>query len=390
MMNKQCLATFLLAALSAACGDDKPELTTPDASMPDSPPSACAVTPGAWSAPDFATNAAEALALRAQLDLLVGASTMEGAEKGTAPDIDEVSDLEAVYNGGTPAFSSKVHATMDAVIGDAFPEFIAIIAAGPKDLVGTGWDPGEHGGIYGARKAGINAGGIEIRQIVDKGLFAGGALYPYALKLTEDTLTPATIDAIAAAWGSNATLDSTQGVRTDSANYSFGMGFHADMAQLLTDAKAYAADSKCTTERDTAIVTFFRKWEQSMIARGFFYANGLDTGLATAGTNDDMLANALHAYSEGLGLIIGFYGAPSPTSGPLANNGRTITDADIAAILTELKVNRTDLNASTIGEFIDDSSLVAPAIANVATKLKQVYGVTDTVIAKWKDPGTGG
>ena len=34
-----------------------------------------------------------------------------------------------------------------------------------------------NGGIYGTSPRGMNAGGIEVRQIVAKGLFAGGALY---------------------------------------------------------------------------------------------------------------------------------------------------------------------------------------------------------------------
>ena len=55
------------------------------------------------------------------------------------------------------------------------------------------------------------------------------------------------------------------------ANYSKGMGFHAPIAKTLTDAKAYAADPKCTAERDAAIVAFFRQWEQSMLARFMFY-----------------------------------------------------------------------------------------------------------------------
>ena len=63
------------------------------------------------------------------------------------------------------------------------------------------------------------------------------------------------------------------GVRTDSANYSFGMSYHATIAQNLTEAKAYAADENCTAERDAAIQAFFRNWEESMIARTVHYSN---------------------------------------------------------------------------------------------------------------------
>lgn len=389
-MKKTCFALMMCSALPlAACGDDSNPVQPDAPVMPDTPSNACAVTPGTWSAPSFDTNAATALALRAQIDLLVGSSNMEGAEKGTVTTIDEVADLEAVYNGGTPALSSHVHAGFDPVMDDVFAEFVAIIAAGEQDLVTTnGWEPGTDGGIYGARKAGINTGGIEVRQIADKGLFAGGALYSYALKLTEGTINEATIDAIAAAWGSNATLDPA--TKTDSAKYSHDMGFHGKIAESLTAAKAYAADSKCTSERDAAIVAVFRQWELAMVARAIFYANKGVTDLAAAGTNDDSIANALHAYAEGLGLVIGFHGMPQPASGPLSGAGRTASDADVQALLTAFAVDRTDLGASTIGSsYVEDTTAFQDGVTAAETKVKEVYQVTDADITAFRAP-TGG
>lgn len=391
-MKKSFLAVLLCATAPMGCGDDSPG-TQPDAGVtPDTPPTGCQVT--AWSAPSFATNAADALALRAQLDLLVGANTMNGAEKGTVT-IDAIDDLEAVYDGGTPAFSANVHAGMQPIVDEVFPEFVAAIAAGNQDMVDTAWNPPANGGIWVTGPTGMesmrafNAGALELRQVVDKGLFAGGALYYYALKQTEGTITEATIDAIAAAWGSNATLDSTQGVRTDSAHYSFSMGFHDDIAKALTEAKAYAADSECTAERDAALVAVFRTWEQAMLARAFHYAYAAEDGLATA-TDDHAISGALHEFAEGLGLAIGYYGLPHPTSGPLAGAGRTITDADLDAILTALRIDRTDLAASTFGEFVTDTTAFNAAVTTFANRMKQVYGLTDADIENYKLANTPG
>src|SRR5688500_4534117 len=220
----------LFALLLAACGDGTTPPVQPDSQppTPDAPPEVtCMVTPGAWSAPNFATNAAEPLALRAQLDMLTGNPTMRGAESGTVV-VDDVADLNAVYNGGTPALSSIVSPAMDAIVDDAFAEFVPAILAGQRDLIDdTGWNPGTDGGIFGMRRAAFNPGALEVRQIVDKGLFAGGGLYRYALGLTEGTIDEAMIDKLAAAWGSNATLDPMM-MPQDSANYSFRMGFHAN------------------------------------------------------------------------------------------------------------------------------------------------------------------
>lgn len=383
---KKTFAFLLFAALPIGCGDDAKTALPDAAPMPDTMPDTpsmvtCKVTPGAWTAPNFDANANAALALRMQIDTLVGNAAMRGAETG-AVTIDEVSDLEAVYNGGFPSLSANVHTAFDAVIDDAFAEFVPLIAAGARDMVGTsGWDPGSDGGIFGTRQAGFNTGAIEVRQIADKGLFGGGALYYYALKQTESTIDEAAIDRIAAAWGSNATLDPA--TKTDSANYSFEMGFHAKIAKALADAKAYAADPDCTAERDAAIVSVFRQWEQSLYARVVFYGNAGVTGLATA-ANDNQIADALHGYAEGLGLAIGFHGLPNPTTGPLAGAGRTITDADIEAILTAYAVNRTNLAASTIGAFVTDTTAFQTGVTAAENKVKQVYQLTDADLASYR------
>lgn len=387
-MNKRCLAISLLAAIG--CGDNngtvQPDATTPD--MMTTP--TCMVTPAAWDAPSFMTNAAAALAVRAQIDMLTGDPLMRGAENGTVT-VDMVSDLEAVYNAGTPVLSSQVQPALDAVMDDAFAEFVAIVAAGQVDLIdANGWSPGANGGLFSTtRKAGFNAGAIEVRQIVDKGLFVG-AMFNHALKLTEGTIDAAKIDAMAAAWGSNATLDSA--TRTDSANYSFAMGFHAKIAKNLTDAKAYAADSKCTAERDAALRAFFQNWEQSMYARGLFYANRGPSGIASA-TTDDQRATALHEVAEGLGLIFGFYGLPNPASGPFASGVRKVSDADIDAILTSLGVSRTDLAASTMGPNYLDNALGGNSqpwqdgVIAAENKIKMIYALSDADIMAYRMGG---
>jgi hypothetical protein len=383
---KKTLAFVVCAVLPLGCGDNASS-SQPDAAPEPDASTACAVTPGTWSAPSFDVNAASALGLRAQIDVLVGAAQMRGAETGAVTTIDDVGDLEAVYNAGTPSLSANVHAAFDAVIDDAFAEFIPIIAAGPQDLMGpNGWDPGASGGIFATRQAGFNTGAIEVRQIVDKGLFAGGAMYSYALEQTEGTIDAATIDRIAAAWGGNATLTPT--VVTDSANYSREMGFQARIIKALGDAKAYAADSKCNTERDAAIVSVFRLWEQSMFARAIFYGNVGVNGLATA-TNDNQIADALHSYAEGLGLAIGFRGLPNPASGPLAGAGRRITDADIDVILTAYAVNRTDLAASTIGAYITDTTAFQAGVTAAENRVKQVYQLSDADIMFYRTPTPG-
>lgn len=340
--------------------------------------------PNTWSAPAWSTNAATALALRAQLDALVGATGMRGAEQGMVTL--NRAQLDALYDAGTPSIEDVATAAHDAVVEQAFDEFIAALAAGQGDPISDSgeWTPGPNGGIFGEPMRGINAGGIEVRQIVDKGLFAGGALYNYAVGLTAGTITPATIDAIAAAWGSNENLDPA-GSLTDSANYSNLMRFFDEIAGALTDAKAYAAEADCTAERDEALVTAFRNWEQSMLARTVYYANVMKTELET-GTSDDDLINGLHELGEGLGLALGFRGIPDPATGPLAGAATTITDADLDQIAAAVGVNQTDFNASTSGLFIEDAEAFADGVADLEGVVADVYDLTDADIASYRTP----
>src|SRR5690606_3293294 len=131
----------------------------------------CEIEPGAtWDAAGFDQSAAEALALRGRLDAF-SADRMRDAETGDATvDVDA---LVGLYEAGDPSIKSLTTTAWQPIVDDAFEEFVAVIDAGVQDLVNDDgeWDPGATGGIFEVDSRGINAGGIEVRQIVDKGLF---------------------------------------------------------------------------------------------------------------------------------------------------------------------------------------------------------------------------
>ena len=398
------LLVISLLATAMACGDDDGDGTddaddtaddgTDDGSGVDAGGGACEVAE--WAAPEFEANAETALALRAQLDTLTGGEgLMRGAEqelKGS--EVDDVADLTALYEGGDPSFASSVTARYDAIMDDAFADFVALVAASAQDLIDDAgvWTPGEAGGLAGSSPRGINAGGLEIRQIADKGLFGGAGLYAHALTLTEGEITPATIDALAAAWGGNEALGTGDGELTDSANYSFEMGFHATMAGALAAARSYAADEACATERDEAIVTFFRAWEQSMVARTIYYANAsaaLIAGAAKGPAGDEDKIDALHELSEGIGLTFGFLGLPDPAAGPLSGAGRLLGDDDVEAMMTALGVDIADLSASTTGIFVEEVALLTTGIAAFEAAAIEVFGLSADDIASYRTPTPG-
>lgn len=375
-------ALALIAALACAspgCGDDGDHDST----------AACAVTPPAgWSAPQWSANTVEALALRARLDALAAGGLMRAAEQGTAV-IGSTADLEDLYSAGEPSLADVTTPAFDAIVGDAFVDFVLAANAGPGDPIDDAgaWTPGAGGGIYGDSQRAINPGGLELRQIVDKGMFSGGTLYNYALRRTEGTITPSTVDALAAIWGANENLDPA-GAITDAANYSRQMGFHATIASDLIAAKAYAADNDCSDERDAALRSFFRHWEESMYARFVYYANQGATRTA-AGTDDNDLIEALHQIAEGIGLALGFLDIPSPTSGPLAGAAVVIEPDEVDAIMNAIGVDTDELAASTLGLFVEDAAGFATAVRLAEEHVAEIYGFTDTQIASFRTPTAG-
>lgn len=371
---KSLLVACALSGLAIGC-------TNPPASM-------CTVEPPAtWEAPDWDANTAEALALRAQLDVLI-ADTMRAAETGEAT-VDGVEDLTGPYAAGNPSIESITTPFYAGIVGDVFSEFLEITAAGPQDLVDDegAWSPGDAGGVFGASNRGINEGGLEVRQLADKGLFAGAALYNHALTLTEGDITPATIEALAALWGANPTLDAA-GELTDSANYSHSMGYHADIRSSLIAARAYAADDACGAERDEAVVAFFRAWEQSMFARFVYYANAGASELGAAASDDDV-AGGLHELAEGVGLALGFRGVPHPASGPLSGAGRVVTDAQIDEMMSAVGVNVDDLGASTTGEFVTDPAPFAEGVLEVEGIAAEAFDLQSADVEAWRNPTEG-
>jgi hypothetical protein len=358
----------------------------------------CTVTPPSeWSAPNWEANTQEALALRGRVGALTGSTLMQGAELGTAPVTVDLTALTTAYEAGTPSLKSAASASFDGIIADAFEEFLAAVAAGAQDLVSAGgdWQPGAEGGIWSTSNRAFNEGGIEVRQIVDKGLF-GGALYNYALGLTTGTINEATIDALAAAFGANPALNPgrnddavVENRNTQSANYVYRMGFFAEAKQALIEAKAFAADDACTTGRDASIQTFFRTWEQGLLARFVFYSNAGVTEITEA-MDDEGLAGGLHEQAEGLGLAMGFLGIANPTSGPMSAGARVMTDDHITTALSALGVNVTgDLGAATLGGFVANSFGYTTAVGTVEDVVADVFNLTEADLESYRAPTDG-
>jgi hypothetical protein len=370
------------AALVAGCGRQNEEK--------------CTVTPAAWNAPNWEANAGEALALRERLTTLTGNTLMRGAETGAVSV--SVSDLNAAYEAGTPSLKSATTRSFQGVVGDAFQEFVEAVGAGAQDLVDEAgsWTPGTQGGIWtSTQKRAFNEGGLELRQFVEKALFGGAALYHYALGSTAAPISEGTVDALAAAFGANPGLNpgrsndpAPENRNLFSANYVYQMGSYGQARQALVDAKAFASDERCIAERDAAIQSFFRTWEQGLYSRFVFYANRAATGMAAA-TDDEGRATALHDLAEGLGLAMSFHGMSLPTAGPMSGSPRLMTDARISTAVSRVGIDLNDLGAATTGTFVSNATGFADAVRSAESVVVEAYGLTQEQLAKYRSPSDG-
>jgi hypothetical protein len=270
------------------------------------------------------------------------------------------------------------HAGFSPVVEDAFAEFAELAQVGVLEVVdGSGaWTPGAAGGIAGSMSRGLNEGGLEVRQLIDKGLFGGGALYPYAANLTADGLTAAEVEAIAAAWGADETL-SSEGTLVDSAGYARTTGLFDDIAASLTAAQANPSDADAVREA-------FRGWELSLFSRFVFYMREA-LELLEQGVTDENVVEASHELSEGVGLVLGFHGYAGPPSGPLATSGsRVATDAQIERMLAAVGVNVDDLGASTTGALLTDPTAFEAGTLEAEAAIAEAFGLSADEVAGFR------
>ena len=332
------------------------------------------------SSSSFEDSAAKGFALRGALADLVG--HMADVEKGDSSTT--LAELQAMYDEGDPSLAMAVSPSFAPVAQDALTGFAELIEGGVRGgLVGAeGFAPGEHGGVYGESSRGIDEGGLELRQILDKGYFAGGGHFHYAMQLTTGSVNAQTLDEIEALFGGHG----GQGESIeDSADYAFDMGYHADAMAALDGARDALASGAAL---DASLGEFFRIWEEAMYARFLYYA-GAALALVEESTEEESVVEAIHQLSEGVGLVAGFRGLQMPSSGPLASATRRAPDTLVDELLTALGVNLQDLGASTTGPLLLDVDAYREAVRSLEAPLMTTFELNGAEIEFWYAPSPG-
>jgi hypothetical protein len=242
----------------------------------------------------------------------------DGSKDSASVESFTYAELKAEYESGSPSVKDAANSLYQALIADdnAATVFSAAAAASVARKAGVKFDF-ESSSLTNAGKAGkhlLVAGGMEPEQIVEKGSFGGVAFNHVANVLFADpsAVTKEQLDQALALYGSDPTFET----KKYSAKYT-SKDHHAKKYHDLISYQFRRAQQSITvgnsTELAEAINEIEMLWEEGVISQAIYYfgdvksALGATLEIEVGGTGYDAAADAMHAHSEAIGMLMGFY-----------------------------------------------------------------------------------
>lgn len=351
--------SFFFLALSVslfACDEETTDVTFPSLEVPTT-----------YESANYESNASTELAVRSNLSTLV--SKMQVGRTGAT--VSE-SELLTAFNAENPSLKSIT----TSYYAEKTPNWLADLAKASGGTFNPSTAPAGNGGVYGGYL--FDKNGLEVEQVVEKGLF-GAALYNHALTIIKsDNITASDIDRLVAIFGAHPSFKNSDVAEQNkdifSAKYAArrdkndGKGLYTSIkTNLITAKAALEKGQNYNQERDKALSDFRYNWEKSNMATVVNYLLGTISKLNKSAATDADKSSALHSYSEAVGLVHGWKG--------VAQNDKAISDAEIDQIL-EL-MNAPANGTITSYTFVTDSFNQLPKLQSAIDKLKQIYKFTE-------------
>lgn len=326
---------------------------------------------------NFEANAAQELGLQNALADL--ATEMKKGRTGATVDYDQLLNL---YQAGTPSLaeaSTSYYQTRIEGSGGWLEELSK--ASGGTYSPGT---PQGEGGVYEGYL--FNENGLELEQVVEKGLFAA-AMYQYATEILDGEHDETTADRVVALFGAhpnfsnsdNASLahpDAFSAKYTARRDKNDGTGMYDIMQQNFTVLQtAIRVGDDLQGEKETAIASIKSTREKAIFATVINYLHSAISKLSNTNPTDADKASALHAYSEVVGFVHGWRDIPS--------SQKTISDNEIEELLVIL--NAPYDAAATAYTFATDPVNELPKMTQAIDKVQGIYGFTDQEIQDFKE-----
>lgn len=356
------LCAVVLSAVLSSCKKEKEKLAVPSA----------------YDGTSFAINAAEELALRsktAELTTLM--------KSGRTPGVSvNYNDLMNLFEEGSPSLKSEASAYYQILV----PLYLRELSAAS----GGTYDPmlpvsGE-GGTYGGSSSYLfDENGLEMEQMVEKGLFSAVMFHRAEKLLTESEPDLKRLDQALALFGAHPNFansnDATKHSHPDAlaAGYAArrddntGTGLYLTIKKnFLTAQAAIKAGDDYRNERDQAIRELLENWEKAVMATAINYCYDAIEKISVTNPDAGSRASALHSLGEAAAFVNGFR----------TLRGKIATDNQIDAILAGL---RTPANGtSTIAQFVINPVSGVSELQSVISQIASVYGFTDSQLQSFE------
>ncbi len=352
-INLLLLAVLMSSQLLfTSCGDDKePEEETPTLTVADT-----------YDA-DFDANPTKAAeASQSQKDLITKLGNNRPS-KGTVVEITKTA-LEEDYNVGTPSAMSIASTAFKTTLDSLFEKYQTNTKAA-ADGIDIDWNDlsatpnGGNGPSYV-----FNGKGIEIEQLIVKGSF-GGVSFNHvknSLFAVPSAVTQADLDAALNLYGSNPDFSETDlSAKYTKSRKKDGKTYHELINYEFRRAQA-AINQNVEAEKVAAVNQILLLWEEGLAAQVIYYTYDVhDYFTSTADGNVE--PSGCHAWSESVGILIGFYGV----------EGTKITDTQLESILTKHNTTTVGHDGNPMEIFQNETKLgnLLLAIDEVAA----VYGL---------------
>jgi len=334
------------------------------------------MVPDEYDGSDFAANTTAEAAVRSQLSTFVNK-----AKEGRTPGVQvSASELDQLFAAGSPSLQDVTTSYYAGRLSGWIDELAS--ASGNSYTPGQ---PNGNGGTLGGYL--FDENGLELEQLLDKGLY-GAAMYNHAISLIDaGNLTPATVDRLVQIFGAHPDFPNTNNSATADnpdqflANYTArrdkndGEGLYSQIkTHFITLQAALQAGDLYNAERDQALADLLDTWEKCNAATVINYCHQTLDKLSETNLTDEQIGSGLHSYAEAVGFLHGWRTLPSEY--------KQITDAEIEQLLVLL--NAPYNGTPTSYTFVTDPSNELPKVQQVIDELQALYGFTDQEIEDFK------
>ncbi|MBC8124757.1 MAG: hypothetical protein H7X70_03405 [Candidatus Kapabacteria bacterium] len=238
------------------------------------------------------------------------------------------------------------------------------------------------GGVYSGYL--FQENGLEMEQLVDKGLFAAG-LYNRASILMDGDVSAAAIDKIVALFGAHASFPNTDKAASNADKFAASYAARRDQndgnglytkfkVAAITAQAAAVAGSEYKTELNASLATMRQTWERALMATVINYTYAVVDGLSATTVTDASRAGAMHAYGECVGFLHGWKA--------VRQSSRIITDTQLGTLLGLLQAPADGPWTSYLIWQNPVSHLIH--VSDARALIKSIYGFTDVEMESFK------